>query len=123
MRGYRLSSSGDPALLDDAAQQLINAVTRDPAFALAHATLSFVCATRHFEFDPAGLWLEKAEFHCRRALEVDSDLPEGYVANVFLLWGPSKNFQHLAAIAELRRALEPRTQATSILTILLRSRP
>ncbi len=66
MRGYRLSSSGDPALLDDAAQHLINAVTRDPAFALAHATLSFVCATRHFEFDPAGLWLEKAEFHCRR---------------------------------------------------------
>jgi hypothetical protein len=76
MRGYRLSSSGDPALLDDAAQHLINAVTRDPAFALAHATLSFVCATRRFEFDPAGLWLEKAEFQCRRALEVDSDLPE-----------------------------------------------
>jgi hypothetical protein len=40
----RLSSSGDPALPDDAAQHLINAVTRDPAFALAHATLSFVCA-------------------------------------------------------------------------------
>jgi hypothetical protein len=55
MRGYRLSSSGDPALLDDAAQQLINAVTRDPAFALAHATLSSVCTTRHFEFDPAAL--------------------------------------------------------------------
>lgn len=105
MRGYRLSSSGDPGLLDDAAQHLINAVTRDPAFALAHATLSFVCATRHFEFDPASLWLEKAEFHCRRALEVDSDLPEGHVANAFLLWGPSKNFQHLEAIAELRRAL------------------
>jgi tetratricopeptide (TPR) repeat protein len=64
-----------------------------------------VCATRHFEFDPASLWLEKAEFHCRRALEVDSDLPEGHVANAFLLWGPSKNFQHLEAIAELRRAL------------------
>jgi hypothetical protein len=44
MRGYRLSSSGEPALPDDAAEHLINAVTRDPAFALAHATLSFVCA-------------------------------------------------------------------------------
>jgi hypothetical protein len=43
-----------------------------------------VCASRHFEFDPAGLWLEKGEFHCRRALEVDSDLPEGHVANAFL---------------------------------------
>jgi DNA-binding winged helix-turn-helix (wHTH) protein/tetratricopeptide (TPR) repeat protein len=105
VRGYRLSSSGDPALLDEAAQRLSHAVTRDPGFSLAHATLSLVCATRHFEFDPASIWLEKAEFHCRRALEVDPNLPEGHVANAFLLWGPSKNFQHLEAIAELRRAL------------------
>ena len=40
MRGYRLSSSGDPAMLDEAAQHLSNAVTRDPAFSLAHAALS-----------------------------------------------------------------------------------
>jgi DNA-binding winged helix-turn-helix (wHTH) protein/tetratricopeptide (TPR) repeat protein len=105
MQGYRLSSSGDAALLDQAARHLSNAVTRDPEFTLAHAILSFVCATRHFEFDPASIWLEKAEFHCRRALELDPDLPEGHVANAFLLWGPSKNFQHLEAIAELRRAL------------------
>ncbi len=105
MRGYRLGSSGDPAVLDEAAQRLTNAVTRDPAFSLAHAILSLVCATRHYEVDPASAWLEKAEFHCHRALELDSDLPEGHVANAFLLWGPSKNFQHLEAIAELKRAL------------------
>ena len=64
-----------------------------------------MCATRHFELDPASAWLEKAEFHCRRALELDPDLPEGHVASAFLLWGPSKNFQHLEAIAELKRAL------------------
>jgi len=105
IRGYRLSSSGDPAQLEEAAQRLSTAVTRDPDFSLAHATLSLVCATRHFELDPASVWLEKAEFHCRRALEVDPDLPEAHVANAFLLWGPSKNFQHLEAIGELRRAL------------------
>jgi DNA-binding winged helix-turn-helix (wHTH) protein/tetratricopeptide (TPR) repeat protein len=105
VRGYRLSSSGDAAQLEEAAQRFSTAVTRDPDFSLAHATLSLVCATRHFEFDPASVWLEKAEFHCRRSLEVDPDLPEGHVANAFLLWGPSKNFQHLEAIAELRRAL------------------
>lgn len=105
MRGYRLSSSGDPASLDEAAQRLSTAVARDPGFSLAHATLSFVCATRHFELDPANVWLEKAEFHCCRSLELDPDLPEGHVAKAFLLWGPSKNFQHLEAIAELRRAL------------------
>jgi DNA-binding winged helix-turn-helix (wHTH) protein/tetratricopeptide (TPR) repeat protein len=105
IRGYRLSSSGDPAVLDEAALHLSNAVNRDPAFSLAHAGLSFVCATRHFEVDPASTWLEKAEFHCRRALELDPDLPEGHVANAYLLWGPSKNFQHAEAIAELKRAL------------------
>jgi DNA-binding winged helix-turn-helix (wHTH) protein/tetratricopeptide (TPR) repeat protein len=105
VRGYRLSSTGDPAQLDEAAERLGNAVTRDPGFSLAHATLSLVCATRHFEFDPSSIWLEKAEFHCRRALEADPHLPDGHVANAFLLWGPSKNFQHLEAIAELRRAL------------------
>jgi len=105
MRGYRLSASGDASMLDKASQHLTNAVTRDPAFALGHAILSFACTSRHFEFDPASVWLEKAEFHCRRALEIDRDLPEGHVARAFLLWGPSKNFQHLEAIADLKRAL------------------
>lgn len=105
MQGYRLSSSGDPQLLEEATEHLMNAVARDPGFALAHAVLSLVCAARHFEFDPSRTWLEKAEFHCERSLELDSNLPEGHVAKAFLLWGPSKNFQHLEAIAELKRAL------------------
>jgi DNA-binding winged helix-turn-helix (wHTH) protein/tetratricopeptide (TPR) repeat protein len=105
MRGYKLSSSGNPAMLEEAARHLSNAVARDPAFSLAHAVLSIVCATRHFELDPTSEWLEKAEFHCRRALELQPDLPEGHVAGAFLLWGPSKNFQHLEAITELKRAV------------------
>jgi DNA-binding winged helix-turn-helix (wHTH) protein/tetratricopeptide (TPR) repeat protein len=105
MRGYRLSSSGDPALLDEAANLLTNAVTRDPGFSLAHATLSLACANRYFEFEPATKWLDKAEFHCGRALELNRDLPEAHVAKAFLLWSPSKNFQHLDAIAELRKAI------------------
>ena len=105
MRGYKLSSSGNPTMIDEAARHLSNAVTRDPAFSLAHAALSVVCATRHFELDPTNEWLEKAEFHCRRALELQPDLPEAHVASAFLLWGPSKNFQHVEAIAELKRAL------------------
>jgi len=105
MRGYRITASGDASMMDQASHHLTTAVTRDPMFALAHATLSFACTTRHFEFDPASSWLEKAEFHCRRALEIDANLPEGHVARAFLLWGPSKNFQHLEAIADLKRAL------------------
>jgi DNA-binding winged helix-turn-helix (wHTH) protein/tetratricopeptide (TPR) repeat protein len=105
IQGYRRASTGDLKLLEEATQPLMNAVARDPGFALAHAVLSFVCAKRHFEFDPSREWLEKAEFHCQRALELDADLPEAHVAKAFLLWGPSKNFQHIEAIAELKRAL------------------
>jgi DNA-binding winged helix-turn-helix (wHTH) protein/tetratricopeptide (TPR) repeat protein len=105
MRGYRLSSSDDPVLLDEAVHRLTNAVTRDPGFSLAHATLSLTCANRYFEFEPATKWLDKAEFHCGRALELNRDLPEAHVAKAFLLWSPSKNFQHLDAIAELRKAI------------------
>ncbi len=105
LQGYQRSSSGDPKLLEEATRHLMNAVARDPGFALAHATLSLVCAARHFEFDPRRSWLEQAEFHCQRALELDSALPEGHVARGFLLWGPLKNFQHLDAIAEFKRAL------------------
>ena len=84
---------------------LTNAVTRDPGFSLAHATLSLTCANRYFEFEPATKWLDKAEFHCGRALELNRDLSEAHVAKAFLLWSPSKNFQHLDAIAELRKAI------------------
>jgi len=105
MRGYKLSSSGNPAMLDEAARHLSNAVARDPAFSLAHAALSVVCATRHFEVDPSSALWERAEFHCCRALDLDPDLPEGHVARAFLFWGPSRNFQHLEAIDELKRAL------------------
>ncbi len=105
MRGYRITASGEALMMDKASHHLMNAVTRDPNFALAHATLSFACATRHFEYDPASELLEKAEFHCRRALELDPNLAEGYVARAFLVWGHSKNFQHIEAIADLKRAL------------------
>jgi DNA-binding winged helix-turn-helix (wHTH) protein len=46
MRGYRLSSSGDPATLDEAAQCLSTAVARGPGFSLAHAALSFAWPCR-----------------------------------------------------------------------------
>ena len=105
MRGYQLTATGDAGLMETASQHLAHAVTRDPNFALAHAMLSFACATRHFEFDPVNSWLEKAEFHCRRALELAPDLAEGYLARAFILWGPSKNFQHVQAIADLKRAI------------------
>ena len=105
MAGLRESYSNRPETLRSAVQHLSEAVERDPEFALAHATLSFVSMNIHFEFDPQHTWLEKAEHHCRRALALDPALPEGHLAWSWILWSPAKNFQHAEAIAALEQVL------------------
>ena len=73
------------------------AVELDDTTAAAHYALAKV---KYYEWDLPG-----AEKEFQRALELNPDLPEGHVAKAFLLWGPSKNFQYLEAIAALKRAL------------------
>ena len=103
--GLQESYSDRPEILHSAVQHLSGAVERDPKFALAHATLSYVCMNLHFTLDPDRVWLQKAEYHCRRALALDSKLPEGHFAQAYILWSPAKNFQHADAIAALEQVL------------------
>jgi DNA-binding winged helix-turn-helix (wHTH) protein/tetratricopeptide (TPR) repeat protein len=105
LKGLRNSYSQDPEGLERSIRELTQAVEHDPEFALAHATLSHVYSGKYFGFDSRRTWLEKAEFHCRRALYLDPELPEGHVANAYILWSPAKNFQHLEAISEIQKAL------------------
>jgi eukaryotic-like serine/threonine-protein kinase len=108
MTGLRESSSDRQEMLRSAAEHLSRAVERDPDFALAHATLSFVSMNIHFGFDPQRTWLQQAEDHCRRALALDPALPEGHLARAWILWSPAKNFQHADAIAALEQVLAAR---------------
>jgi serine/threonine-protein kinase len=103
--GLRESYSDRQETLRSAAEHLSRAVERDPEFALAHATLSYVCMHMDWEFDPRHVWLEKAEHHCGLALKLDPALPEGHSARAFILWSPAKNFQHADAIAALEQVL------------------
>jgi TolB-like protein len=105
MQGMRNSSSDDPIVRERTIEQLTSAIARDPRFALAHAVLSCVCAVKHFESDSSPQWLERAEHHCQRALELDPDLAEGHLARAYILWSPARNFAHREAIDELRLAL------------------
>jgi len=105
MAGLRESYSDQEQTLRSSAQHLSRAVERDPEFALAHATLSYVAMHINFEIDPDFAWMEKAEYHCGRALALDPDLPEGHSARAFIWWSPAKNFQHVEAIAALERVL------------------
>jgi DNA-binding SARP family transcriptional activator/tetratricopeptide (TPR) repeat protein len=108
MAGLRESSSDRQDVLRSAADHLSKAIERDPEFALAHATLSFVSMNMHYEFDPQRAWLQQAEEHCRRALALDPALPEGHLARAWILWSPAKNFQHADAIAALEQVLAAR---------------
>jgi eukaryotic-like serine/threonine-protein kinase len=108
MAGLRESASDRQDMLRSAAEHLSRAVERDPEFALAHATLSFVAMNMHFGFDPQRTWLQQAEDHCRRALTLDPALPEGHLARAWMLWSPAKNFQHADAIAALEQVLVAR---------------
>ncbi|HKF20608.1 MAG TPA: winged helix-turn-helix domain-containing protein [Candidatus Angelobacter sp.] len=112
MQALRDSSSDDPQARDRAIALLSRAVERDPEFALAHAVLSYACAVKHFESDVSPAWLEKAESHCRLALEMDPNLAEAHLARAYILWSPARNFAHAEAIAELQRAvaLQPNVQ-------------
>jgi TolB-like protein/Flp pilus assembly protein TadD/predicted Ser/Thr protein kinase len=105
MAGLRESCSNREEEIQSAAKHLSRAIERDPDFALAHATLSFVSMNIHFQFDPQWMWLQQAEDHCRRALALDPALPEGHLARAWILWSPTKNFQHAEAIAALEQVL------------------
>jgi serine/threonine protein kinase/Flp pilus assembly protein TadD len=106
MLGLRESYSDREETLRSAAQHLSRAVERDLEFALAHATLSYVSMHIHFEFDSERAWMDKAEYHCARALALDPALPEAHSARAFILISPAKNFQYAEAIAALEQVLE-----------------
>jgi TolB-like protein/Tfp pilus assembly protein PilF len=105
MIGLHESYSDRSESLKNAIQHLSAAVERDPEFALAHAWLSYVWTNMHFSFDPRPTLLEKAEYHCRRALTLDPGLPEAHMARASILWSPAKNFQHLEALEALQQVL------------------
>ena len=68
MAGLRESVSNQRETMESAIRHLSSAVEHDPDFALAHATLSYMCTGLHFNYDPRHTWMEKAELHCDRAL-------------------------------------------------------
>jgi serine/threonine protein kinase len=104
MAGLRESTSNQRVMMESAIRHLSSAVEHDPEFALAHATLSYMCTNVHF-VDPQRTWIERAEHHCDRAVALAPALPEANLARAWILWSPEHNFQHAAAIAALEKVL------------------
>jgi len=65
-----------------------------------------VYADKYKIYDGRGIWAEKAEYHSNRALELDSNLPEGHLAKGYLLWSQAKNYAFREAIAEFEKSIE-----------------
>ena len=85
-----------------------NATVIDPHFADAWAGLAEACVLMGGNFEPGPKWIARAEKAVRRALTLDRNNVEAYVARGRLIWTPAKNFQHRAALRALGQALERR---------------
>ena len=91
---------------DLAIDALKRAVETDPQFAAGWAELAQAYVWKLFLFAPGEKDLqEKAFTAVQRALDLDPDLPEAYLARGRLLWTPANHFPHDKAIQEYRRAL------------------
>ena len=106
LQGLKLSFSDTEQVMDCATTHLMNAIERDPAFALAHAAVARVYADKYKMYDGRGIWAEKAEYHANRALEIDSNLPEGHLAKGHLFWSQAKNYSFREAVAEFEKSIE-----------------
>lgn len=85
---------------------LNRAVASDPEFAAGWAELAQAYVWRLFLFAPDEKDLhEKAFLAVEKALALDPELPEAYLARGRLLWTPANHFPHDKAIQEYRRAL------------------
>ena len=91
---------------DSAIQALSRAVEADPEFAGGWAELGQAYVWKLFLFAPDEKDLQQKAFVAvEKALALDPDLPEAYLARGRLLWTPSNHFPHDKAIQEYRRAL------------------
>jgi serine/threonine protein kinase/predicted Zn-dependent protease len=91
---------------DSAIEALNGAVTTDPEFAAGWAELAQAYVWKLFLFAPDQKDLhEKAFVAVEKALALDPDLPEAYLARGRLLWTPANHFPHERAMQEYRRAL------------------
>jgi TolB-like protein/DNA-binding winged helix-turn-helix (wHTH) protein len=99
---YRESSTDNEVAIG----MLERAIALDSDFAPAYAQLADAYRVRFTQFAPQEKkWEEKAFQVADKALSLNPDLAEAYVARGFLLWTPSKGFRHKEAIQEYRHAL------------------
>ena len=90
----------------DAIPLFEQAVSLDPDFAVAHAALARAYISKFFNLDSDPRWKAKAEAEIERALALDPNLADAYVARGDLAWTLANGFPHEEAVRDFRKALE-----------------
>ena len=88
-----------------AIEELERAVAHDDTFALARAALASAYTQRFFYDAPDPVLEQQAYVELQRALMINPNQAEAYLARAQLTWTLRNRFPHEAAIGDLRRAL------------------
>ncbi|HUQ88111.1 MAG TPA: protein kinase [Vicinamibacterales bacterium] len=102
---------GDSRTLDASARmtaatsEFERAIALDPGFALAHAALASIYTQRFFYDATDPEFERKAFLEIQRALGINPDQAEAYLARAQLTWNLRNGFPHERAIADLKRAI------------------
>ena len=88
-----------------AVEEFERAVAFDPEFALARAAMASAYTQLFFYNSTDRRFDEKAFLEIQRALAIDPNVPDAYLARAQLTWTARNRFPHEAAITDLRRAL------------------
>lgn len=107
LRGrYRAFSNSSQGLVEPIGY-LEQAVTREPNLAAAHALLARAYITQAFFVQPEEQSLDaKALDEVNRALELDPDLADAFLARGMIYWTHRNGFPHEQAIREIKHAVE-----------------
>ncbi len=82
------------------------AVALDPGFAEGHAALAAQYGRKAFEKDPDRRWEQKAFVEIEKALALDPNLADAYLARGTLSWTLANHFPHERCAADLHRAID-----------------
>ena len=104
--------------LEFALQMFENAVSLDPAFALAHAACANVCAALHYHYERSQGWIGRAVSAAQKASALRKDLPEVQVAESWILYAEG---QYEESEATVRRAIERKADTEGAYYLLLRT--
>ena len=105
LQGLYYRHKAGEAVIDQAIPFFERATREDPTFALAHAALGSAYTQRFFYLDADRQWEQKAFLAIERALALDPNLAEAYLARGQLAWSLPNGFPHEQAVSDLQKAI------------------